>query len=145
MLEYSANYSVGRGTGAPFEQVGADWICGPDLAAYLNSRSIPGVRVYPTRFQPTESRFAGRTIDGVRFVITARDAFDSSRLGLEIAAALEKLYPGKISLEENRLLIANRRAMEMLKAGEDPRSIQREGEDSLAEFLKIRDKALLYR
>ena len=29
MLEYSTNYSVGRGTDAPFEQIGADWIDGP--------------------------------------------------------------------------------------------------------------------
>ena len=29
MLESSTNYSVGRGTDAPFEQVGADWIQGP--------------------------------------------------------------------------------------------------------------------
>ncbi|MEN6603550.1 MAG: exo-beta-N-acetylmuramidase NamZ domain-containing protein, partial [Bryobacteraceae bacterium] len=55
MLEYSRNYSVGRGTDAPFEQVGADWIKGPELAAYLNRRLLPGVRVYPTRFTPTSS------------------------------------------------------------------------------------------
>ena len=46
MLEYSKNYSVGRGTDAPFEQIGADFIRGPELAAYLNRRQIPGVRVY---------------------------------------------------------------------------------------------------
>jgi uncharacterized protein YbbC (DUF1343 family) len=145
MIEYSANYSVGRGTDAPFEQVGADWICGPDLAAYLNSRYIPGVRTYPTRFRPNAARFAGRTIDGVRFVITAREAFDSSRLGLEVAAALQKLYPGKIALEDSRQLIGSRRVIEMLRAGEDPRDIQRDEEDSVAEFLKMREKTLLYR
>jgi len=145
MIEYSKNYSVGRGTDAPFEQVGADWICGPDLAAYLNSRYIPGVRIYPTRFQPNASHFAGHTIDGVRFVITAREAFDSSRLGLEVAAALEKLYPGKIAFEDSLPLIGSRRVIEMLRAGEDPRAIQRDGEDSLAEFLRMREKVLLYR
>ncbi len=47
MLEYTPNYSVGRGTDAPFEQVGADFIVGTDLAAYLNQRFIPGVRALP--------------------------------------------------------------------------------------------------
>jgi uncharacterized protein YbbC (DUF1343 family)/CubicO group peptidase (beta-lactamase class C family) len=145
MIEYSTNYSVGRGTDAPFEQVGAGWICGPDLAAYLNSRYIPGVRVYPTRFRPAASRFAGEAIDGIRVVITAREAFDSSRLGLEVAAALGKLYPGKIAFEDSRLLIGSRRVIEMLRAGEDPKAIQRDQEDSLAEFLKMRGKAQLYR
>ncbi len=38
MLEASTNYSVGRGTNAPFEQIGADWIDGKRLSAYLNAR-----------------------------------------------------------------------------------------------------------
>ena len=40
MLEYSRNYSVGRGTDAPFEQVGAEFIRGPELAAYLESVQV---------------------------------------------------------------------------------------------------------
>ncbi len=46
MIEAAKNLSVGRGTDAPFEQIGADWIHGQELAQYLNGRSIPGVRVY---------------------------------------------------------------------------------------------------
>ena len=61
----------------------------------LNAEFIPGVRVYPTRFQPSSSHFAGRTIEGVRFVITDREAFDSVRLGLEVAVALQKLFREK--------------------------------------------------
>ena len=41
LLEYAKNYSVGRGTDAPFEQIGADFIGGRELAAYLNSRRDP--------------------------------------------------------------------------------------------------------
>ena len=100
MLEYNTNYSVGRGTDAPFEQIGADWIKGQALAAALNAQFIPGVRAYPTKFQPTASNFAGQTIEGVRFVITDRESFDSTRLGIEIAVALQTLYPGKIDFEK---------------------------------------------
>ena len=96
LLEYSKNYSVGRGTDAPFEQIGADFIGGRELAAYLNRRQIPGVRVYPTSFTPADSNFKGVRIEGVRFEITNRELLDSTRLGLELAAALQKLYPGKI-------------------------------------------------
>ena len=74
LLEYSKNLSVGRGTEAPFEQIGADFIGGRELAAYLNKRQIPGVRVYPTRFTPTESVFKGVRVEGVRFEITNREA-----------------------------------------------------------------------
>ena len=95
-LEYAANMSMGRGTDAPFEQIGADFIGGRELAHYLNKREIPGVRVYPTAFTPTESNFKGKRIEGVRFVITNRELLNATRLGLEVAVAIEKLYPGKI-------------------------------------------------
>src|SRR5437660_2997521 len=52
------------------------------------------------------------------FVITDRNAFDSTRLGLEMGYALETLYPGKISWDDNRFLIGNRAAIEAGKNGE---------------------------
>ncbi len=145
MIEASRNYSVGRGTDAPFEQIAADWIRGPDLSAYLNSRFIPGVRTYPTRFRPNASNFAGRQIEGVRFVITDREAFDSERLGLEIASALGRLYPGKIVLQDSRWLIGNQETIRLLAAGEDPVRIKQAGEDALRAFLRVREEHLLYR
>jgi len=145
LLEYSQNYSVGRGTEAPFEQVGADFIHGPELAAYLDRRQVPGVRAYATRFQPASSNLAGKTVEGVRFVITNRDAFDSARLGLEVAAALQKLYPGKINLEADKKLIGSAEVIRELAAGDDPRDIQQKLTDGVPAFLKLREKYLLYR
>jgi uncharacterized protein YbbC (DUF1343 family) len=145
MLEYSKNYSVGRGTDAPFELIGADFIHGRELAEYLNARQIPGVRAYPTRFRPASGNFAGVTVEGVRWLVTNRESLDSVRLGLEVAAALQKLYPGKISFEGNAKLIGNDAAIHSLAAGEDPRSIQQNLEAPLRDFLKIREKYLLYR
>lgn len=145
LLEYSRNYSVGRGTDAPFEQVGADWIQGRELASYLNRRFIPGVRAYPTRFQPVSSRFAGQWIEGVRLVITDRESFNSARLGLELAAALLKLYPGKLDLEPNLRLIGSRAVVAALQEGQDPRLILERQREALEEFLGRRQAALLYR
>jgi uncharacterized protein YbbC (DUF1343 family)/CubicO group peptidase (beta-lactamase class C family) len=145
LLEASPNYSVGRGTDAPFEQVGADWIRGRELAAYLNARFLPGVRVYPTRFRPASSRFAGQFIEGVRFIVTDREAFSAARLGLELAGALEKLFPGRLVLEANRSLIGNAAVLQALQAGEDPRRIEEESWTAVKEFLKVREKYLLYR
>lgn len=144
MIEAARNYSVGRGTDSPFEQIGADWIHGVELAQYLNGRSIPGVRVYPTRFEPTSSNFKGKSIEGVRFVVTNRELFSSVRLGLEIAGALQKLYPGKIDLETCRLLIGNRKTIESLKNGEDQRTIEQGLEEGVAGFLERRKAYLLY-
>jgi uncharacterized protein YbbC (DUF1343 family) len=145
MLEYSPNYSVGRGTDAPFEQIGADWIKGPELATYLNRRQIPGVRVYPTRFRPTSSRLSGTLVEGARFVITQREAFNSARLGVEIGAALEKLYPGKLPWERNEKLIGTRALAAAVRAGEDPRAITAKWDEDLRAFLARRSRFLIYR
>jgi len=144
MLEFDTNYSVGRGTDAPFEQVGADWIQGEDLAAYLNSRFIPGVRVYPTTFRPASSNFAGTEIQGVRFVITDREAFDSTRFGIELAAALQKLYPGKLDFEKCRYLIGNRETLSELESGRDASTIWSQAQREAAQFVERRKPYLLY-
>jgi len=136
MLEYSKGYSVGRGTDAPFEQVGADFIRGPELAAFLNQRRIPGVRVYPTHLNAME---------GVRFVIIDRDHFDSTRFGLELAGALQKLYPGRIDFAADKKLIGSEAVIQELAAGDDPRDIQQKMLDSVAAFVELREKYLLYR
>jgi len=145
MLEYSTNYSVGRGTEAPFEMIGAGFIHGPELAAYLNQRWIPGARFYAVRFQPSSSHLAGTEIQGVRVVVTNRESLDSARLGLELAAALLTLYPGQISLDVNRNLIGNQETVRALINGEDPRLIREQQQDALQPFLALREKYLLYR
>ena len=144
LLEHSTNYSVGRGTDAPFEQVGADWIRGADLARRLGELNIPGVRISPAQFTPaasSNSNFSGKTITGVRFAVTDREAFPSSRLGLAVARTLESLYPKKIVLDVNRDLIGNSGVLRELASGGDPTLA---ANANLKEFLELRRKFLLY-
>jgi uncharacterized protein YbbC (DUF1343 family) len=143
-LEYSKNLSVGRGTESPFEQVGAPWIRSRELAAYLNGRAIPGVRVYPVRFKPESSMLAGQVVEGVRFQITDRERFSAGSFGFELMAGLLKLFPGKIDLEINRRLLANRKLMNMLATGRDPRELDLEAETDLREFPRQTSTFLLY-
>lgn len=145
MIEASKNYSVGRGTDAPFEQIGADFIEGPQLAAYLNARRIPGVRFYPTLFTPNASNFKGKLIQGVRFVITSREALSPTHLGLEIATALQKLYPGKINFQTNKGLIGNLETVKMLQEGQEVRAIEDKQAEGLEEFLTRRARYLIYK
>jgi len=66
------------------------------------------------------------------------------RLGLEIAYALGKLYPGKIDVESCRKLIGNRKVIEMMKSGDDPRAIEQRIEEELVTFTDRRRPYLLY-
>jgi uncharacterized protein YbbC (DUF1343 family)/CubicO group peptidase (beta-lactamase class C family) len=144
LLEASKEYSVGRGTEAPFEQIGAEWIRGAELASFLNARQIPGVRVYATRFTPGAAPLKDRALEGVRFVVTNRELFSSVRFGLEIAYALQKLYPGRIDFELARSLVGSRRVVDAMKAGTDPSAIVSGYEDEVAGFIGRRRGFLLY-
>ena len=144
LLEASPNYSVGRGTDAPFEQIGADWIHGAELAQFLNNWVLPGVRVYPTKFQPESGPFKGKPIEGVRFVILNREQLNSVRVGLDVAYALQRLYPGKINFEACRFLLGSREVVDALKSGAAPGNIEERTREALQKFEERRRPYLLY-
>lgn len=144
LVEFARNLSVGRGTDSPFEQVGAEWINGRQLAAYLNRRELTGLRFYPTRFTPTESRGAGKPLQGIRIEIVDRNRVQSVRLGIELACALQRLYPGKIDWTPGKLLIGHNETLRRIAAGDDPAAIEKGYQVTLAEFLRKRRKYLIY-
>jgi len=144
-LVEGANVSVGRGTDTPFEVLGAPWIKGRELAAYLNGRGIQGVRFVPIVFTPASSNLAGERCEGVNLTVLDRNTLDSPELGIELASALHKLYPNDFKLERMADLLVNQAVFEALKAGEDPRRIAQDWQERLDAFVRLREKYLLYR
>lgn len=143
LVEWS-NVSVGRGTDAPFELLGAPWLDGGKLAEYLNSRRIPGVRFAAAQFTPDSSTYAGQTCGGVRITLLDRNALDAPLLGVELMSALLKLFPKDYKLERTSDLVANPRVMEAVKAGRDPRAIASDWQKDVADFMKRHQKFPLY-
>ncbi len=142
LLESLTDYSVGRGTDAPFEQIGAEWIRSVELRDKLAAVQIPGVRFYPVRFTPSASSLNGKTVEGLRFVVTNRDVFRPSQLGLALAVALNELYPGKIRWDVTRRLIGNQDVTGALSSARDPFTAAQAG---IAEFIVTSRKYLIYR
>jgi len=143
MIE-TTNVSVGRGTDTPFELVGAPWVDAHDLAGFLNSRQIDGVRFVPVNFTPAASAYANQKCGGVNIVVTERDSLDGPELGLEIAAALQHLYPQRFKIEQLDVLMRNHAVLSALVAGEDPRRIAEDLQDAANGFIAKREKYLLY-
>jgi uncharacterized protein YbbC (DUF1343 family)/CubicO group peptidase (beta-lactamase class C family) len=139
------NISVGRGTDTPFELVGAPWVKSRELAAYLNGRGIMGVRFVPMTFTPTASVYNGQECQGVNVILTDRNGFDAPELGIELAAALQKLYPADFKIGRMEQLLVNQAAFEELMAGEDPRRIAQDWQEGLEKFEKVREKYLIYK
>jgi uncharacterized protein YbbC (DUF1343 family)/CubicO group peptidase (beta-lactamase class C family) len=143
-IEYS-NVSVGRGTDQPFEQIGAPWIDGRQLAAALNARGLAGVRFYPVTFTPASSKYANEVCQGVFMVISNRSALQPVRVGLEIAAALWKLHGDKYQMQTTDRLFGSRQALDRVKAGEDPARVAAGWLTPEARWRRMRAKYLLYR
>jgi uncharacterized protein YbbC (DUF1343 family)/CubicO group peptidase (beta-lactamase class C family) len=144
-LVEGTNVSVGRGTDTPFELLGAPWVKGRELAEYLNARGLFGVRFMPTTFTPTAAIYAGEKCEGVNLVLTDRNSLDAPELGIELAAALKKLYPSDYKIDRMPELLANQAAYDGLMSGRDPRRIAQDWQEGLEKFETIRDKYLLYK
>ncbi|MEP6920804.1 MAG: exo-beta-N-acetylmuramidase NamZ domain-containing protein [bacterium] len=140
----TTNVSVGRGTDTPFEVVGAPWINGQELSANLNGRKIPGVRFVPLQFTPNGSVFKDELCNGVNVIITDRDRFRPVFNGLEIAAALRKLYPSQWKVDDYARLLVNADTLQRLKRGDTAADIARSWDVQLEEFKHKRASVLIY-
>ena len=143
MIE-ATNISVGRGTDTPFEVVGAPWIDPVLFASYLNKRDIGGIRFVPIRFMPTTSNYTAERCGGVNLIVTDREELDGPELGLEIAAALVKLYPDRWKPDGLDTLMKSRSTLAAIERGEDPRRVADGWRDDLAGFMSIRAKYIMY-
>ncbi len=143
MIE-SANVSVGRGTPTPFEIIGAPWISADRLARYMSARQLPGITFEPVTFTPGERPYAHQRCGGIRMKVVNRDALDVAALGVELAAALYRLYPGKFQFGQAVTMIGSRQVLQAIKNCEDPKVIERRWQPGLEAFGRLRARYLLY-
>ena len=138
------NISVGRGTDAPFQQIGAPWIDGMRVAAALNARGLPGVRFYPVSFTPSSGQYAGEACQGVHLIVTDRRSLRPVRVGLEIASVLHRLYGELYRLDAAATLFGSRDGLARVRAGEDPGDVAAGWAADEARWRRRRAPYLLY-
>jgi uncharacterized protein YbbC (DUF1343 family) len=141
----NAGVSVGRGTQTPFEEFGAPWLNGEEVAAALNERHLPGVRFSAQPFIPVAGLYSGQRCGGVAIRGTDRFTVRSMRVGLEIAALLQKLYPKQFDAEKLLLLLGNAETVQQLAAGVSPEKIIASWAPALTAFDAVRRKYFLYK
>jgi uncharacterized protein YbbC (DUF1343 family) len=140
-----SNVSVGRGTDTPFEVLGAPWIDARAYSDYMNARLVPGVRFVPVTFTPVSGPYQNQPCKGVNIIVTDRTVLDAPALGIELAAALHKLYPEQWKVDLMLKLLANREAYDAVVRGDDPRAIAQGWQDELSKFKELRQKYLIYK
>jgi uncharacterized protein YbbC (DUF1343 family) len=141
----NAGVSVGRGTEAPFEEFGAPWINGEEVAEALNARNLPGVHFVNQPYIPVSGLYAGQHCGGVGIRVTDRAAVRSMLVGLEIAALLQKKYPDHFDVMKTLELLGNDATVQQLKAGTAPEQIIANWSAELAAFDQVRRKYFLYK
>ncbi|MDE2879517.1 DUF1343 domain-containing protein [Candidatus Palauibacter soopunensis] len=90
------NLSVGRGTPTAFQVLGAPWLDGEAWVAEIGAvaPSLPGVEVRAITFtpeSPSDGRFGGEEISGIRLTVTDRSAYDPVRTAVAALLAARRL------------------------------------------------------
>ena len=134
----------------PFEYAGAPWITAEELAAELNSRSLPGVFFRPLHYTPFYGTFKGVKLQGVQIHILDRDRFQPVAVQIHILCALQKLYPEHNIYDTPRIDMFNKamgtdRVWKQIRAGAGAGEIIASWQGGLEQFESLRRKYLLYR
>jgi len=140
----ATNVSVGRGTDAPFERVGAPWIDGDALASALATEALPGVAFAPETFTPDARSYVGQVCHGVHITVSDRAQFEPVRTGLAIARALRRIYRHEWDFDKLDRLVGNPDVAKAIDAGLPLASIVDMYRAQLAAFASKREKYLLY-
>jgi uncharacterized protein YbbC (DUF1343 family) len=137
--------SVGRGTEAPFEEFGAPWMHGEDVAARLNERHIAGVRFVAADFIPVAGLYAAERCGGVAIRVLDKRAVRSMTMGMEIASILRQLYPDHFDVQKMLFLVGNEQTIRQLQEGVPVTEIVKGWDADLKAFELMRRKYLLYK
>lgn len=142
-LVEATELSEGRGTTRPFQLTGAPFVDPKRLAEHLNRRGLPGIVFVPTYFRPQFQKHRGAVCGGVELLVTDPRTFPSYRAGVELLAALHRLWPDRFAWREAPYeFVADRPAIDLLTGGTEGRQAIESGkglEDWMAAWRKDED------
>jgi len=121
----ATNLSVGRGTPEAFQRVGAPWLNAAATVAILKDREIPGVRFFAENFtpvNPTDGKYGGQSIPGIKIMVINRSALQSARVGATLLWAINKTAGNRLTISNREfdLRFGSPAVREALLRGDDP-------------------------
>jgi uncharacterized protein YbbC (DUF1343 family) len=142
----ATNVSVGRGTDTPFEIIGAPWMNGKSLAAYLREKNFPGAIFEATEFTPAKDEYAGKVCEGVRIIVTDRNTISPFEIFFTAFLYLEENQREafKPVWEEVRVVTGSNRLKEASEGGWRLEDLLAYYRDRAAEFAHSVAPYLLY-
>ncbi len=149
----ATNISEGRGTSAPFKTIGAPWIDAALLLRELRAQQVPGIKMDTVSFIPMDlpgtamnPQYEGERCHGLRFYVEDAKVFPAVELGIRLLTTLRRLYPEKLSINEQTMnrLSGNAHVFAALTRGDTAESILTYCRQSVEKFYQLREKYLLY-
>jgi len=143
------NLSVGRGSDAPFEQIGAPWLDTAGVLARMRAAGLSGVRFHGVAFtprRPGDGKFGDTLVAGIRLEVTDRSAYDPTATAVYLLSAVRALQPGQFAWLQAHFdrLAGGPRLRQSVEAGTDPAAIVRSWGPELDRFRERRRPYLLY-
>jgi uncharacterized protein YbbC (DUF1343 family) len=149
------NLSVGRGTPLAFQVIGAPWL---DTGAVLPrlrgggrwaQEGLNGVEVSGVTFTPrgpTDGKYDGVEVRGIRLRVTDRRRYDPTRAATLVLAAIRAAQPDSLRFEAGHFdrLAQGAELRRAVLAGRTADAIWRGWDGALAAFRRQRAKYLLY-
>jgi uncharacterized protein YbbC (DUF1343 family) len=149
------NVSVGRGTPLAFQVVGAPWLEPRRVLTWLRDGgrgtgdALTGVAVDTVTFTPvapTDAKYGGVPLPGLRLRVTDRSRYDPTRAALALIAALRAAHPDSFRFRAERfdLLTGDPAVRASLERGLELAAAWRGWDGALRRFKDRRAKYLLY-
>ena len=141
--------SVGRGTDAPFRQIGAPWLDTAAVLSALRAAPIPGVRFEGVSFTPRDpgdGKYADTLVTGIRLIMTNAELYDPTHAAVVLLDRIRRRHPNLIAMDPRRFdrLAGGPALRAAIQAGEWPYRIVGSWKQSQEEYLTRRLPALLY-
>jgi uncharacterized protein YbbC (DUF1343 family) len=149
------NLSVGRGTGFAYQVVGAPWL---DTGAVLPrlrgvgrwaQEGLRGVDVAGATFTPrapTDGKYDGVELRGIRLRVTDRRHYDATRTAVLLLTAIRAAHPDSLRFDAVHFdrLAQGSELRRAILATHAPEAVWRAWERGLARFRRDRARYLLY-
>lgn len=145
-----SNLSVGRGTPTAFQLVGAPWLKAGATVKLLKDRDISGVRFLVEEFtpvNPTDGKYPGQKVQGIRILVTNRSSMQPSRVGAALLWAINKTSGSDLKLNDRTfdLRFGSAAVREALLRGADPDAVIDREYAEVFQFRERTRRYLLYR
>ncbi len=143
------NLSVGRGSDAPFEQVGAPWLDTASVLTAIRAAALPGVRFHGVQFtprKPGDAKYADTALAGIRLEVTDRSSYDPTATAVHLLSVIRTAHREQfkwIPAHFDRLA-GGPTLREQIERGVSAGEIVESWSRGLEQFRKRRVAALLY-